>query len=46
MEGSYSAYCQNYMRGVDLWPEIDNNLSLQQTLNVIIIFLKLINVFV
>ncbi|CAG8663600.1 4651_t:CDS:2 [Rhizophagus irregularis] len=35
MEGSYSAYCQNYMRGVDLWPEIDNNLSLQQTLNAI-----------
>ncbi|RGB41783.1 hypothetical protein C1646_810453 [Rhizophagus diaphanus] len=35
MEGSYSAYCQNYTRGVDLWPEIDNNLSLQQTLNAI-----------
>ncbi|RIA94808.1 hypothetical protein C1645_817512 [Glomus cerebriforme] len=35
MEGPYSTYCKNYRRGVDLWPEIDNNLNLQQTLNVI-----------
>ncbi|GBB83576.1 hypothetical protein RclHR1_10280001 [Rhizophagus clarus] len=33
MERPYATYCQNYIRGVNLWPEVDNNLILQQTLN-------------
>ncbi|CAI2179266.1 18008_t:CDS:10 [Funneliformis geosporum] len=33
MEGPYAEYCQSYRQGIDLWPEIDNNLTLQQNIS-------------
>ena len=36
MEDSYTKYVENLKLGFDSWPEIEENLTLQQILNVII----------